>query len=100
MGNSLIRIILQSDQIGDFPEQKVILDHEIDGFLTKKDLSIQHLTIMVYTTLRAYRDLLIIEKRRQIKATELEAVSQERNAMQTRINELEDELTSRKPLAS
>jgi len=86
MGNRLIRIILRIEHAGELPEQKVVLDHDIDGFLPKEDISIQRFTIMVTTVFRAYRDLLVIEKQRQ------DSVEQLRLA-HCRIAELESQLS-------
>lgn len=63
--NKMVRIILRTGKPGYFPEQKVVFDHEIDGFLTKESLLTHNLTIAVTTALRAYRDLVVIERQGQ-----------------------------------
>ncbi|MCF6282636.1 MAG: response regulator [Candidatus Polarisedimenticolaceae bacterium] len=96
MGNRLIRIIFRTEQAGELPEQKVVIDQEIDGFLTKHDISTQGLTVMVTTILRAYRDLLIPERQRQEKIVELKVSNQIQKELQARIDELENQLTNHK----
>lgn len=95
MGNRLVRIIFRTDQLGDLPEQKVVLEQEIDGFLTKQDVSSQRLTVMVTTILRAYRDLLIPERQRQQMITELEVANHVKDDLQRRIELLEQQLSAR-----
>jgi len=65
LANKIVRIILRTGEYCEFPEQKVIFDHEIDGYLTNEAFSTQSLTIAVTTSLRAYRDLSVIEQQRQ-----------------------------------
>ncbi len=100
MGNSLIRIILRAERYGELPVQKVVLDYEIDGYLAKQDVSIQRLIIMVTTAIRAYRDLMIIEKERQETVIELEAAHHEKENLETRIKKLEYRLSGMRPMAS
>jgi CheY-like chemotaxis protein len=95
MGNRLIRIIFRTDHTGDLPEQKVVLDQEIDGFLTKDDITSQRLTVMVTTILRSYRDLLIPERQRQEKIAELKIASQIQQDLQQRIAELEQQIIAK-----
>lgn len=96
MGNRITRIIFRTEQAGELPEQKVVIDQEIDGFLTKHDISNQGLTVMVTTILRAYRDLLIPERQRQEKIIELEVASKIQTDLQARISELESQLAEHK----
>ncbi len=64
-GNKMTRIIFRTACTGDFPEQKIILDYEIDGYLTKETSTPHSLTAAVTTSLRTYRDLTLIEQQRQ-----------------------------------
>jgi len=97
MGNRLIRIIFRTEQKGDLPEQKIVLDQEIDGFLTKDEIASQRLTVMVTTILRAYRDLLIPERQRQEKIAELKIACKVQQDLKARITELEQLLSNTKP---
>ncbi|MBF0614382.1 MAG: DUF3369 domain-containing protein [Magnetococcales bacterium] len=63
--NRFVRIILRTGQPGFAPEQKVILDYDINDYKEKTDLTDIRLTTAVITSLRSYRDLMIIERNRQ-----------------------------------
>lgn len=63
--NNLIRIILRTGQPGQAPEEKVIHDYDINDYKSKSDLTTQRLYTSVLTGLRAYRDMITLEKNRQ-----------------------------------
>jgi two-component system, cell cycle sensor histidine kinase and response regulator CckA len=58
VGNRLIRIILRTDQSGRVPQEKVIVDYDINGSIEKTDLTPQKLFILIISALRSYRDIL------------------------------------------
>lgn len=62
--NSFIRIILRTGQPGEAPEKKVIAEYDINDYKDKGELTSQQLFTCMYSALRSYRDLNIIDKNR------------------------------------
>ncbi len=65
LNNSLIRIILRTGQPGQAPEEKVILDYDINDYKEKTELTIQKLFSTIVTALRTYNHIYTIEKNRK-----------------------------------
>ena len=65
IGNHLVRIILRTGQPGQAPEEKVIVDYDINDYKTKTELTVQKLYTSLITALRSYRDLIKIERNRK-----------------------------------
>lgn len=63
--NSLVRIILRTGQPGQAPEEKVIVDYDINDYKTKTELTVQKLYTSLISALRSYRDLIKIERNRK-----------------------------------
>ncbi|MFZ5354158.1 MAG: DUF3369 domain-containing protein [Bacillota bacterium] len=63
--NSLVRIILRTGQPGQAPEEKIILEYDINDYKEKTELTVQKLYTTVVAALRSYRDLMIIEHSKQ-----------------------------------
>lgn len=61
MNNSLIRLVLRTGQAGQAPEDRVIREYEIDDYKEKTDLTTQKLKTLLYSMLRSYRDLCMID---------------------------------------
>lgn len=61
LGNHFVRIVLRTGQPGQAPEQEVIRTYDINDYKEKTELTAQKLTTMLYASLRAYRDIMIIE---------------------------------------
>ena len=61
LGNRFVRIVLRTGQPGQAPEQEVIRTYDINDYKEKTELTAQKLTTMLYASLRAYRDIMIIE---------------------------------------
>jgi two-component system sensor histidine kinase ChiS len=55
--NHLVRIILRTGQPGHAPEQRVIIEYDINDYKLKADLTAQRLFTAVIGALRSYRDL-------------------------------------------
>jgi response regulator RpfG family c-di-GMP phosphodiesterase len=72
LDNQTVRIVLRTGQPGQAPEQEVILDYDINDYKTKTELTVQKLFTTVIASLRAYENLLTIEKNRQGLAKILE----------------------------
>lgn len=65
LGNQLVRIVLRTGQPGQAPEQKVIVDYDINDYKAKTELTTQKLFTTVIASLRTYESLLTIEMSRQ-----------------------------------
>jgi len=64
LNNFFTRIVLRTGQPGQAPEEKVIVDYDINDYKEKTELSRTKLFTTVFTALRAYRDLQKIEDAR------------------------------------
>ncbi len=65
LGNRFVRIILRTGQPGQAPEQRVVIDYDINDYKEKTDLTAQKLTTTVISALRSYRDIIAIDRSRQ-----------------------------------
>ena len=63
--NTFIRIVLRTGQPGQAPEQDVIANYDINDYKDKTELTAQKLYTTLYATLRAYRDVMIIEQQKR-----------------------------------
>lgn len=59
--NHFVRIVLRTGQPGQAPEHEVIANYDINDYKDKTELTAQKLATTMYATLRAYRDVMIIE---------------------------------------
>ncbi len=73
--NHRTRLVMRTGQPGQAPEDRVIREYDIDDYKEKTDLTIQRLRTLLYSKLRAYRDLCIIEYQRDGLARVLEATA-------------------------
>ncbi len=65
LNNHLVRIVLRTGQPGQAPEQDVILNYDINDYKEKTELTTKKLFTTVISSLRSYKDLLVIERNRQ-----------------------------------
>ncbi|HVY45693.1 MAG TPA: response regulator, partial [Minicystis sp.] len=65
LGNRFARILLRTGQPGVAPERQTIDDYDIDGYLPKAEISSTKLYSAVRTALRAYAELVELERHRQ-----------------------------------
>lgn len=65
LGNRFVRILLRTGQPGAAPEKQVIQDYDIDGYLPKGELTSVRLFTTVRTSLKAYCELMELERHRQ-----------------------------------
>lgn len=63
--NHFTRIILRTGQPGQAPEKDVIINYDINDYKSKTELTAQKLFTVVISTLRSYRDIMVIEENRQ-----------------------------------
>ena len=63
--NSFIRIILRTGQPGEAPEERIIIEYDINDYKEKTELSSQKLITVMLSSLRSYRDIQTIEANRR-----------------------------------
>ena len=78
--NQRTRLVMRTGQPGQAPEDRVIREYDIDDYKEKTDLTIQKLGTLLYSKLRAYRDLCVIESQRDGLTRVLQATAQVQNA--------------------
>lgn len=61
LNNDTVRIILRTGQPGQAPEKKIIETYEIDGYLSKAELTITRLFTAVRTALKAYTEIKTVQ---------------------------------------
>ena len=74
--NQLVRIVLRTGQPGQAPEERVVVEYDINGYKEKTELTAQRLFTTVYAALRAYRDLDHIEREQAGMRRVLEACTE------------------------
>jgi response regulator RpfG family c-di-GMP phosphodiesterase len=72
--NQAIRLVLRTGQAGSAPEAKVIKEFDINDYKEKTDFTAGKMTTTVYASIRAYRDIMTIQRsldafKQLIKAT-------------------------------
>ncbi|MER2493743.1 HD domain-containing phosphohydrolase [Catenovulum sediminis] len=60
--NFSIRLVLRTGQAGTAPEEQVISEYDINDYKEKTELTARKLTTCAYASIRAYRDIISIEK--------------------------------------
>ncbi len=63
--NHFARIVLRTGQAGQAPEEKVIVEYDINDYKEKTELNRTKLFTTVFSALRAYRDIIKIEEARK-----------------------------------
>jgi CheY-like chemotaxis protein len=66
LGNRYVRILLRTGQPGIAPERATIDDYDIDGYLPKTELTTNRLYTAVRTALKAYEELIDLDRYRQV----------------------------------
>src|SRR5215813_7080995 len=64
LGNSLVRILLRTGQPGEAPERQSIEQYDIDGYLPKIELTSDRLYAAVRTALKAWEELVDLDRHR------------------------------------
>ncbi|MBK1650124.1 diguanylate cyclase [Rhabdochromatium marinum] len=64
LGNSATRIILRTGQPGQAPEERVIVDYDINDYKAKSELTAQKLFTTVMAALRSFETIVSLEKTR------------------------------------
>ena len=60
--NQAIRLVLRTGQAGSAPEAKVIKEFDINDYKEKTDFTSGKMTTTVYASIRAYRDIMTIQR--------------------------------------
>jgi len=71
LNNFITRIILRTGQPGNAPEQKIIIDYDINDYKEKTELTATKLTTSVVSSLRSYQELLKIKDHEKILEQEV-----------------------------
>lgn len=84
LGNRATRIVLRTGQPGLAPEQRVMIEYDINDYRSKTELTAQRLVTTILGGLRSYRDLMIIEEQKRGLSHVIEATASlfERNSLQ------------------
>jgi response regulator RpfG family c-di-GMP phosphodiesterase len=64
LGNQFARIVLRTGQPGQAPEERVIVDYDINDYKEKTELDRTKLFTTTFAALRAYRDIMKVEEAR------------------------------------
>ena len=65
LGNKWARIILRTGQPGQAPEAKIVIQYDINDYKSKTELTSEKLATAVISSLRAYRDIITIDRSRK-----------------------------------
>ena len=74
--NTNLRIVLRTGQPGQAPQAMVIKTYDINDYREKTDLTHAKLTTVFYSALRAYRDLMRLERARNGLRRSIHAITQ------------------------
>jgi len=75
MRNHFTRIVLRTGQPGQAPEEKVIANYDINDYKEKTELTSDKLRTVMYSCLRAYRDIISLDHTRKGLEQVIEASS-------------------------
>lgn len=66
--NQFTRIVLRTGQAGQAPEERVIVEYDINDYREKTDLDRKKLFTTTFAALRSYRDIMTVEDARRLQA--------------------------------
>ncbi len=69
LDNQFTRIVLRTGQPGQAPEERVIVDYDINDYKEKTELDRTKLFTTTFAALRAYRDIMKVEESRRVQQT-------------------------------
>ncbi len=76
LGNRETRIVLRTGQPGQAPEERVIVEYDINDYKSKTELTATRLTTTVIAALRAYQYICLLkESRQEIEQTQQNVIS-------------------------
>ncbi|CAN7525854.1 DUF3369 domain-containing protein [Pseudoduganella sp. LjRoot289] len=76
LGDNKVRIVLRTGQPGQAPQAYVLKTYDINDYREKTDLTHAKLSTVFYATLRAYRDLMRLERARSGLRRSIDAITQ------------------------
>ena len=76
LGNNRVRIVLRTGQAGQAPEEEVIRDYDINDYCQKTELTKRKMSTVFYSALRAYRDIMMLEKSRANLRRSIDAIAE------------------------
>ncbi len=69
LDNQFTRIVLRTGQPGQAPEERVIVNYDINDYKEKTELDRTKLFTTTFAALRAYRDIMKVEEARRVQAS-------------------------------
>ncbi|OUR93231.1 hypothetical protein A9Q81_15475 [Gammaproteobacteria bacterium 42_54_T18] len=78
LNDNTVRIILRTGEPGSAPEKSIILDYDINDYLSKAEITSTKLTMSLVTALRSYRD---IKRASELHEAKLKAEGDSRDAL-------------------
>ncbi|WLD59383.1 SpoIIE family protein phosphatase [Salinispirillum sp. LH 10-3-1] len=94
IGNKLIRIILRTGQPGQAPEQRVVLQYDINDYRSKTEMTAQRLITSVVSALRSYiaiKDLDVLNSNLEAQVAErTQELQAAHDKLQASLTELEE----------
>ena len=69
LDNQFTRVVLRTGQPGQAPEERVIVDYDINDYKEKTELDRTKLFTTTFAALRAYRDIMKVEDARRVQLT-------------------------------
>jgi response regulator RpfG family c-di-GMP phosphodiesterase len=76
LGNANVRIVLRTGQPGQAPQAYVLKTYDINDYREKTELTHAKLSTVFYSALRAYRDLMRLERARSGLRRSIDAITQ------------------------
>ncbi len=73
--NQFVRIVLRTGQPGYAPEERVVIDYDINDYKTKTELTVTKMTTTLIAALRGYSDLVRINQNRENLERVIEAAT-------------------------
>ncbi|MFP8966284.1 DUF3369 domain-containing protein [Pokkaliibacter sp. CJK22405] len=95
LNNHFMRLVLRTGQPGQAPEQRVIVDYDINDYKAKTELTAQKLSTLMYASLRSYRDIMTIDGNRRglVQVIEASANIFQRQSLMTLLEGVVEQLT-------
>ena len=75
LGNHFSRIVLRTGQSGQAPEEAVIREYDIDGYLAKTEMGPARMHSILYSMLRSYRDICSLQRNRLALSQVVESIT-------------------------
>lgn len=101
LDNNLVRIVLRTGQPGQAPEERVVIDYDINDYKAKTELTAARLFTTVAAALRGYRDMYSLQHSRRGLQKIVESTSSLfcLQSLQSFLNGVLEQMTSLLPLS-